>query len=184
MSDRFEHHRERRLDSRPHEADDVAVRAPALITGVMREAPADMRRRRWSSDDKARILFESFMPGASVSEVARRHGVSPPQLSGWRRELRASIAESADEGAGRSVETASGTARTCGGGRADGDGKPAFTRVVIAAPALTPSLASPPPTGTSPGAIEITIGDAVVRVSGQVDVAVLVSALRAVRRAS
>jgi transposase len=38
------------------------------------------RRRTWSDEDKGRI----------VSAVARRHGLSPQQLFGWRRELQAS----------------------------------------------------------------------------------------------
>jgi transposase len=43
------------------------------------------RRRRWSSDDKARILEETLAAGAVVSEVARRHGITSQQLFGWRR---------------------------------------------------------------------------------------------------
>ncbi len=30
------------------------------------------RRRRWSAEDKARIVAEAMAPGATVSEVARR----------------------------------------------------------------------------------------------------------------
>ena len=37
---------------------------------------------------KARIVAESYEPGATVSEVARRHAMSPQQLFGWRRLLR------------------------------------------------------------------------------------------------
>ena len=43
------------------------------------------RRRRWSSDEKARILEETLAVGAVVSEVARRHGITSQQLFGWRR---------------------------------------------------------------------------------------------------
>jgi transposase len=50
-------------------------------------------RRRWSSDDKARMVEESLAPGATVSEVARRHDIRPQQLFGWRRGMR--IAEPA-----------------------------------------------------------------------------------------
>ena len=46
------------------------------------------RRRRWSAEAKARIVAESLVPGAEVSEVARRHGMRPQQLFGWRREAR------------------------------------------------------------------------------------------------
>lgn len=48
------------------------------------------RRRTWSDEDKARIVAEIVGSGESVSAVARRHGLSPQQLFGWRRELRAS----------------------------------------------------------------------------------------------
>ena len=39
-------------------------------------------------DDKARIVAETLEPGAAVSVVARRHGLTPQQLFGWRREAR------------------------------------------------------------------------------------------------
>ena len=48
------------------------------------------RRRTWSDEDKARIVAEILASGESVSAVARRHGLSPQQLFGWRRELQAS----------------------------------------------------------------------------------------------
>lgn len=46
------------------------------------------RRRDWSAEDKARIVAESFEPGATVSAVARRHALSPQQLFTWRRQTR------------------------------------------------------------------------------------------------
>jgi transposase len=46
------------------------------------------RRRRFSDDDKARIVEETLAPGAVVSDVARRRGLSPQQLFTWRREAR------------------------------------------------------------------------------------------------
>jgi transposase len=45
-------------------------------------------RRRWSADEKARIIAESAEPGAKVSEVARRHGVNRGLLTVWRRQAR------------------------------------------------------------------------------------------------
>lgn len=43
------------------------------------------RCRRWSATEKMRMVEESLEPGASVSLVARRHGVNPNQLFTWRR---------------------------------------------------------------------------------------------------
>jgi transposase len=47
-----------------------------------------MGRRRWSADDRALILEESLAPGAVISSVTRRHGLTPQQLFTWRREAR------------------------------------------------------------------------------------------------
>jgi len=52
------------------------------------------RRRRWSVEEKARIVAESLAPNAVASAVARRHGVHPNQLYAWRRELRPASAVS------------------------------------------------------------------------------------------
>ena len=46
------------------------------------------RRRKWSGDDKARIVEETLRPGAVVAEVARRWQVSSQQVFTWRREMR------------------------------------------------------------------------------------------------
>lgn len=46
------------------------------------------RRRTWSAEDKARIVIESLTGEESVCAVTRRHGLSPRQLFGWRRQLR------------------------------------------------------------------------------------------------
>jgi transposase len=45
-------------------------------------------RRRWSIDERARILEETLAPGSVVSAVARRHGLTPQQVFTWRREAR------------------------------------------------------------------------------------------------
>ena len=44
------------------------------------------RRRRWDAETKGRLVAESFEPGCSVSEVARRHDISPGLLFLWRRQ--------------------------------------------------------------------------------------------------
>src|SRR5437868_13343448 len=43
------------------------------------------RRRRWSAEEKARIVQETYAPGMSVLLVARQHGVAPNQVFTWRR---------------------------------------------------------------------------------------------------
>ena len=45
-------------------------------------------RRSWPDDIKAQIVRESFEPGIRVSEVARRHRISPQHLTLWRRAAR------------------------------------------------------------------------------------------------
>ena len=60
-------------------------------------------RRRWSVDDKAGIVEETLVAGAVVSEIARRHGLSPQQLFGWRRAARRSAGDGADAGRPRFV---------------------------------------------------------------------------------
>ena len=51
----------------------------------------ERRRRTWSADQKQRIIAESFAPGASVAEVARRYGLNANMLFTWRRRERADV---------------------------------------------------------------------------------------------
>ena len=46
------------------------------------------RRRRWSLEDKLRIIGETLEPGASVGLIAARHEVYPGLLFTWRRQFR------------------------------------------------------------------------------------------------
>ena len=52
-----------------------------LITG-------DERRRRWSDEDRARILAAIAEPGAVVADVARREDVCTSLVYKWRRAAR------------------------------------------------------------------------------------------------
>ena len=46
------------------------------------------RRRRWSLQDKLRLVAEASEPGAMIRAVAARHGVSESLLFTWRRQAR------------------------------------------------------------------------------------------------
>lgn len=44
------------------------------------EVVNQVQRRRWSVAEKMRMVEESYLPGMSVSYVARQNGVSPSLL--------------------------------------------------------------------------------------------------------
>ena len=48
-------------------------------------------RRRWSDADKRRIVLETFPPGATCLQVARRHQLPNGMLFMWRKRLRAEL---------------------------------------------------------------------------------------------
>src|SRR5215203_6404229 len=54
-----------------------------VITGVG-------RRRRWTDEEKARIVAESLDPRTTASAVARRYGLHVSQLFTWRQQLQRS----------------------------------------------------------------------------------------------
>ena len=43
------------------------------------------RRRRYSAEQKLRLIEETMQPGMTISAIARLHGVSPSLLFNWRR---------------------------------------------------------------------------------------------------
>lgn len=129
-----------------------------VITGVG-------RRRRWSPEAKARIVQESRQPGAVVSEVARRHGLSPQQLFGWRREARGDLADGGDDACGLPRPTAT-----------------PFVPIVVATAADHPDDVAGIAAGG--GQIEIAIAGALIRVRGGFDARTLVAVLQAVRATS
>lgn len=75
--------REARLDRL---RSNLPINGHASVLAEVLDGPE--RRRRWSAEEKARIVAESFAPEALASEVARRHGVHRNQLYTWRREFR------------------------------------------------------------------------------------------------
>lgn len=47
------------------------------------------RRRRWADEEKGEIVAEAVAPGAVVSEVARRHDLTPQHLFSWIKAAKA-----------------------------------------------------------------------------------------------
>ena len=65
-----------------------SFRRVEVITGVG-------RRRRWSLEEKARIVAESLDPATTSSAVARRYGLHVSQLFTWRQQLQRSTPSAA-----------------------------------------------------------------------------------------
>ena len=58
------------------------------------------RRRRWTAQEKGRIVAEALNSGIPVAEIARRHDMSSQHLFNWIRAAKeGSLALPADEGA-------------------------------------------------------------------------------------
>ena len=55
-----------------------------IITGVE-------RRRRWTLDEKLRIVAETEQPGAGIAEIARRYEISRGLLWNWRSQVRRGV---------------------------------------------------------------------------------------------
>ena len=108
-------------------------------------------RRRWSEEDKRRLVAETLGPGETVHGVARRRGVSASQLFAWRKRYRPEIGRSAPA-----------------------PRVPGFAAVAIAPPPV-PTAGDATPSGLIE--IELAGGDR-VRISGAADPAVVVAALR------
>ena len=66
--------------SRPDSANADSFRRVEVITGVG-------RWRRWTDEEKARIVAESLDPATTSSAVARRYGLHASQLFAWRQQL-------------------------------------------------------------------------------------------------
>jgi transposase len=140
-----------------HSVDHSDVTKPArlqrveVITGVE-------RRRRWSTEEKLRVVAESFAEGAVVSEVARRNGLSPQQLFGWRAKVRAEV------------------------GTVMGSEPPLFAPAMVAETASRPAVAAELARRRDEvPSIEIRLGAAVVGVRGRVDARTLAAVLKALK---
>jgi transposase len=112
------------------------------------------RRRRWSEDEKLKIVIESLQAPRQVSATARRHGISRSQLLQWRRAFRAKRTDSA---AGQQVS---------------------FVPAVVVAEPESP--VSPPSASIGGVAIEIEFtSGARMRITGTVDATVLTTTVAA-----
>ena len=58
-----------------------------MINGRIEVITGPERRRRWSREEKLRLVAEACRPGNSVSQIARQRGISASQLFGWRRQM-------------------------------------------------------------------------------------------------
>ena len=91
---------------------------PEATTARRLEVITGTGRRRWfSADDKARMIEETLVPGAVVSEVARRHGLAPQQLFTWRRQARQPVGADAATAAPQFVPAVLESALPAGGVR-------------------------------------------------------------------
>ena len=119
-------------------------------------------RRRWSAAEKARITEEAVAPGAVVSEIARRHGMSPQHLFTWRRlALRAA--------------------------GLDRPAAPLFVPAVIERPVVEPALEPRPRRSrrrSAASGIELEIGGVTVRVGAGASPKAIAAVIRALKAGS
>jgi transposase len=115
-----------------------------------------VRRRRWSAAEKAAVIRETLVPGARISDVARRWQVDPQQVYRWRH--RDGVTHRAPI-------------------RRNDAAEPAFVPIITDA---MPADAAAPATLATP-VIEVRLAGAVVRVVSGLDDAQLTAVLRAVR---
>lgn len=136
-----------------------SYRRVEVITG-------ERRRRRWTGEEKARIVAESFEDGANISEVARRNGVSRGLLTVWRRQV-AAVAGKAPSFVPIKIGVESG------GGTAHESER--------ISSAQTRPLEITAPLARACGVIEIEMGGARIRVEPGVELTTLSTVLSALR---
>jgi len=126
------------------------------------------RRRRWTGEEKARIMAESLEAGANISEVARRNGVARGLLTAWRRQFATGAHSKVPSFVPVRIE-------------AEESSRGAVGRADRALPAQTrpPEKASPP--GKLFGVIEIEVSGARIRVEPGVELTTLSTVLSALR---
>ncbi|RXH37993.1 hypothetical protein XH99_01575, partial [Bradyrhizobium nanningense] len=144
------------LDARQ---EDDAYRRVELITG-------ERRRRRWTGEEKARIVAESFEEGANISEVARRNGVSRGLLTVWRRQVAAAVGKAPNF---VPIQIGAGSDRGTAG-----------EHECISGLQTSPLEIAAPPAKVC-GVVEIEVNGARIRVEPGVELATLSTVLAALR---
>jgi transposase len=135
------------------------------MDGVVEIITGRERRRRWSQQDKVRIVAETNEPGSMIRAVAARHGVCESLLFTWRRQAREGLLGSALE---TSVFVPVQTLASASPAVAAFDGRP--------------GPASAPRSPGARGLIEIELGNGrQVRVGSDVNLAALRRVLAALR---
>jgi transposase len=57
----------------------------------------ERKRRKWTANDKLRIVLTCLQPGVEVSEVCRREGINPTMFYSWKKRLMASASQVFEE---------------------------------------------------------------------------------------
>jgi transposase len=66
------------------------------MDGVLEVITGRDRRRRWSTEEKLRIVTETQEPGIGVRAVAARHGICESLVFTWRRQVRDGVLVASD----------------------------------------------------------------------------------------
>ena len=72
------------------------MRSSLLADFALRKGRGKRSRRTWSPEQKQQIVKEANRAGASVAEIARRHGLNASLVFAWRKMLRPAKSKAAD----------------------------------------------------------------------------------------
>jgi transposase len=59
------------------------------------------KRRKWTAEEKLRIVLAGIQPGVEVSDLCRQEGINPTMYYYWKKKLLGSAKQVFDEKAGR-----------------------------------------------------------------------------------
>lgn len=58
---------------------------------------ATMKRRKWTAQEKLRIVLAAMQPGVEVADLCRREGINPTQYYGWKKQVLSSAGRIFDD---------------------------------------------------------------------------------------